>query len=128
MHVFPERIITRARRTSSKYNIYWDAEIPMEYYEQGFLEFEEYLDVTGGNIKSTPENPHAKSQYAMKRFRGYERFLKKQSKKEWRQYFKRLGREKCHDDKFGVETEMSNIKERGDQLEMDIIPNKVHEM
>ena len=37
----------RQRCEPSKYKIYWDASIPMEYYEADFLEYEDYLTLTG---------------------------------------------------------------------------------
>ena len=51
--------MARTTVTLMKYNNYWDASIPMEYYEEGFLDFEQYLRETGQEKKATPDEPHA---------------------------------------------------------------------
>ena len=62
----------------SKYNIYWDADIPMEYYEENFLEFEEYMEVTGQRKEATADDPHANSTYVLQKFKKFEKFQKKE--------------------------------------------------
>ena len=68
----------RKRTTPTKYNIYWDASIPMEYYEEEFLEFEEYAEMTGlqkmakkevNNIASAPD-------FLLLKFGKYEKWMK----------------------------------------------------
>ena len=67
--------------TPRKYSIYWDMNIPTEFYEEEFIEFEKYMEFTGNIRMSTAENPHATSTYHLAMFRNYEKFLKKENKK-----------------------------------------------
>ena len=54
----------------------------MEYYEDDFLDFEEYLMVTGQSVKSTQENPYANSEYTLERFGKYIEWQKSEDRKE----------------------------------------------
>ena len=62
-----------------KFEDYWDMNIPTEFYEEEFLEFEKYMHFTGNIKKSTKENPYANYEYYLERFKNYEKFMKKEN-------------------------------------------------
>ena len=64
----------RRNKYPSRYDIYWDMNIPTQYYEEDYLEFEKYLEFTGLKKESTPENPHATSEFCLERFALFEKF------------------------------------------------------
>ena len=37
--------------------------IPTQFYEEEFIEFEKMMDFKGDTKKATPEEPHANSEY-----------------------------------------------------------------
>ena len=75
-----------AGRVPRKYSIYWDAEIPTEYYEESFLKFEESLDFSSIQDDSGCEDLYAKSEFALQKFRKYEKDLIKGDQKKCRRY------------------------------------------
>ena len=89
----------------SKYRIYWDARIPMEYYEEEFIEFEDYLLLTDQRVHSTSDNPHAKSDYFLDRFAKYEKWQKAEDRKEQRKLLRAQNKRKAKNT-----TEVSNVK------------------
>ena len=56
----------------------------MEYYEQEFLDFEDYAVMVGKTIQSSAQNPSANSDFMLHNFAKYEKFWKKESRKEWK--------------------------------------------
>ena len=56
----------------------------MEYYEQEFLDFEDYAVMVGKTIQSSAQNPYANSDFMLHNFAKYEKFWKKESRKEWK--------------------------------------------
>ena len=63
--------------------------IPTEYYEEDFLKFEDYLEQIGDKKVPTLLNPHANSQYALKRYAHYEKYRRRQDRKLRRQQRRR---------------------------------------
>ena len=70
------------RSTPVRFEDFWDMNIPTEYYEEEFIEFEKYLNCTGSIRVATKESPHANSEYQLKRYKKYEKWMKKQNKKK----------------------------------------------
>ena len=87
---FAGHVTKRKISVPAKYKIYWDLEMPMEYYEESFLDFEDYLNVTGQMKKASADDPHANSKYVLESFRKYEKFQKHEDRKEWRKYQRSL--------------------------------------
>ena len=85
----------------AKYSIYWDSNIPMEYYEQDFLEFEEYALATGKTIRSSNDNPHANGNFMLANFAKYEKFWKRESRKEWLKYVKQYSQKRARQQEVG---------------------------
>ena len=54
--------------------------IPTEYYEEEFIDFENYLNVTGDIKKGSKENIHANCEYQLEKYKTYEKFLKNESR------------------------------------------------
>ena len=52
-----------------KFADYWDMNIPTEYYEDEFLDFEDYMNFTGNIRPSTKEAPHANSDYCLEKYK-----------------------------------------------------------
>ena len=55
--------------------------IPTQFYEQDFIDFEDYMKITGDKKESTKEEPHANSEYVLKRFEEFENWRKRETKK-----------------------------------------------
>ena len=104
--------IVRKRIFPAKYNIYWDASIPMQYYKESFIDFENYLLSTGYHKMSTPENPHANSDVYLEKFANYEKWMKADCKREWKRYIKRKMKESDRSKKVSKSTEANVIKEK----------------
>ena len=68
-------------RHPPKNSIYWDMNIPTQFYEEEYLEFKRYLEFTQVKKLSTDENPHANSEYYLQQFEMYEKFCKAEDKK-----------------------------------------------
>ena len=77
------KIIERKRKIPSKYSIFWDADIPMQYYKQEFLEYEQMLIETGQMKQSTADEPHASSNYVLVQFEKFEKKRKIDEKKKY---------------------------------------------
>ena len=58
----------------------------MEYYEQDFLDFEDYSLFTGRTVSSSHEKPYANGDFILENFTKYEKFWKKESRKEYMKY------------------------------------------
>ena len=55
--------------------------IPTEFYEEEYLEFEDYMKLTGNIRRSTKESPYENSEYTLQMFSKYEKFVQKENKK-----------------------------------------------
>ena len=82
------KLIERKCKFPSRYNIYWDASIPMEYYEEDFLQFEQMMIETGGMKVSDPDEPHASSTYVLEKFAKLESRRKVLERREWMQFLR----------------------------------------
>ena len=71
--------------------------IPTEFYEEEFLDFENYMHFTGNMIECTKESPHANSEYHLEMYKKYQKFVQKENKKLFRKMLNRKGSRK--DDK-----------------------------
>ena len=80
----------------------------MEYYEERFIDFEDYLNVTGQKKNSTPKNPHANSNYVLQRFQQFEKFQKKEDQKERRKYMWAVAQQKLKQEKLARKTSCSD--------------------
>ena len=69
----------------------------MEYYEQDFIDFENYSIMVGKTMKSTLDNPYANANFILENFAKYEKFWKRESRKEY-QCFKAAQSKKMHKD------------------------------
>ena len=72
----PERKIAAPR----KFDDYWDMNIPTQFYEEDFIEFERYMTFIGNTKIATKENPHANSEYYLEKYKSYEKFMKRDNK------------------------------------------------
>ena len=95
-----------AEKTSS---VSWDAEIPMEYYEESFLEYKDYLNVTGQCKQSTPEDLHTNSNYVLQSFKRFEKFQKKEDRKEWKKYVRRMQVQKVKQEKLSISSDFTTV-------------------
>ena len=66
--------------------------IPTQYYEEDFLQFEEYLEKIGDTKIATPDNIHANSEYTLRRYAHYEKYRRREDKKLRRQQRNKQGR------------------------------------
>ena len=100
--------MTRNSIYPKKNSIYWDAAIPMEYYEDEFIEFEEYLMQTGQKKLPTADNSHANSEYYLDKFAQYEKWMKADCRREWQKSLKWQKKNKL--DKKVTESELPESK------------------
>ena len=70
--------------------------IPTEFYEEEFIEFENYMDFTGNKMIATPENPHANSNYYLQMYKKYEKFVQVENKKIFKKRTNDLRQKKDH--------------------------------
>ena len=61
--------------------MYWDMNIPTEYYEEEFIEFENYMEFTLKNKPCTIEEPYTNGDFYLKEFQNYENYRDMESKK-----------------------------------------------
>ena len=61
--------------------------IPTQFYEQDFLDFEKYLQLTQVH-KIASDNPHANSEFCLQQFAMYEKFRKAEEVKYRRRMFR----------------------------------------
>ena len=71
----------RLCRPPPRFNVYWDMNIPTEYYQSEFIEFEEFMQVLGNTKQSSREKPHAGADHMLLMFRCYEEFQRSENKK-----------------------------------------------
>ena len=64
-----------------KFNIYWDMNIPTEYYEDEFLEFENYLDFTLKRRPDCFQSKELNGDFYLAEFRKFENYQNKESSK-----------------------------------------------
>ena len=64
-----------------RFNNYWDMNIPTEYYEEEFLEFENYLEFTLKKKAWNIEEPNANADFYLEQFAKYEKYRDKENKK-----------------------------------------------
>ena len=87
----------RKRREPGKYSIYWDMNIPTQFYKEEYLEFEKYLEFTKISNIPFPDNPHGKSEFCLQQFEMFEKFRRSEEAK----YRKKMGK-KFEDSKMEV--------------------------
>ena len=75
----------------------------MEYYEESFLKFEETLDLSLLKDESRFANPYAKSEFALQKFKKYEKDMIKGSRKKFRSYCPKINLTQVPKDKVLVE-------------------------
>ena len=71
----------RHKWSPSRHYIFWDMNIPTEYYKEDFIDFENYLQETGQNVESSSSNPHANSDYHLEKYASYEKWRKRENLK-----------------------------------------------
>ena len=81
----------RQKKEPKRNSIYWDMNIPTQFYEEEYLEFERYLDFTQVKTISSADNPHGKSEYYLQQFEMYEKFHKAEEKKQKKKLAKNPG-------------------------------------
>ena len=64
----------RKIKAPKKHEIFWDMRIPTQFYEEDFIEFEKYMEMTGLQKLSTPQEPHASSEFCLRNFELFEKF------------------------------------------------------
>ena len=67
-----------------RYRNYWDMQISTEFYEEEFIEFEDFLEQTMKMKESSDENPHGKSEFSLREYEKFQKFVKGQNKKIFR--------------------------------------------
>ena len=107
-----------------KFADYWDMNIPTEYYEDEFLDFEDYMNFTGNIRPSTKEAPHANSKYCLEKYKNYEKFMRQENKKLLKK--KRSSQKKCQDDESHVVNQPTANHHGSSSRKKDRIPQKVH--
>ena len=55
----------RKTRQPAKFAIYWDMNIPTQFYEEEYIEFEKYLEFTKLTDIAPTDNPHGKSEFCL---------------------------------------------------------------
>ena len=68
-----------------RFDLFWDMEIPTQFYEDDFIEFENYLQMKGDVAPQCNEDPFAASKYVLKEYEKFEKFWHAENKKIWRQ-------------------------------------------
>ena len=101
--------------------------IPTEYYEEDFLEFENYINLTTNLRPSSKQNPHEKSDYYLEKYKQYEKFMKKENQK----LFKRkknaqkktgTGQSNVLKEKTTVQDECSTHKDAKENVKVHYLP------
>ena len=69
-------------------------DIPTQFYEEEFIELENYMQFTGNVRVATAENPHANSNYYLQMYEKYEKSVQKENKKIFRKQRSKLLKEK----------------------------------
>ena len=72
----------------TKYRIYWDSAIPMQYYDEDFIEFEDMAAMSGMKNFSEGTNNLTHPEFILDKFAKYEKFMKADRRREWRRYMK----------------------------------------
>ena len=80
-----------------KFADYWDMNIPTEFYEEEFLEFEDYMHLMGNIKETSKESPHANSEYHLEMFKKYEKFVQKENKKLMKKQREQTEKSKSND-------------------------------
>ena len=75
----------------------------MEYYEESFLKFEESLDFSSIQDDSGCEDLYVKSEFALQKFRKYEKDFIKGDKKKCRRYSPKMNCSEVPEDRVMVE-------------------------
>ena len=73
----------RKKKYPRKYNIFWDMNIPTEYYEEEFIEFEKYLEFTNVKKEANCQDPQANADYYLQQFQIFEKFRKAEQLKAY---------------------------------------------
>ena len=71
----------RIKWTPTRFKIYWGMNIPTEFYEDDFLEFERNMFLAGDKKEATVAKPHANSEYTLAMFKLFENRMRKKNKK-----------------------------------------------
>ena len=58
----------------------------MEYYEEEFLDFENFAQLTGLKSRSANTKYESQPEFILHKFEKYEKWMKADSKKEWKKY------------------------------------------
>ena len=98
----------------------------MEYYEDEFLEFEDYCQKVGKTVKSSPDKPNANSDYLLKNFAKFEKFWKTESRKEWKKSIKAKQKEGIK--KKGRKGNLKRAQSQGSECNVNkvIITNSIY--
>ena len=89
----------------------------MQYYEDEFNDFEDYLQFTGQQVQSTRENPHANSDYVLERYANFENWRKEESRKLRKQAVnKEIKVDKTRDGKEKEKAMVAKSKQRSNQI------------
>ena len=98
--LFKGNLIQRPRKTPAHYSIYWDSNIPMEYYEEEFLDFEQYAKMTDLKSRYKTSKFESQPELILDKFKKYEKWVKADSYKEWKKFFLQTQRKQvmfsCH--------------------------------
>ena len=71
---------THLRRKPSRYAVYWDMNIPTEYYEQEFLDFENDNKFTELYKPARFDHLHGESEFRLHLFKKFEQFQQNEDK------------------------------------------------
>ena len=74
--------MTRRIVKPKRFNDFVDGRIPAEYFESDFMLFEEYMISSGNTITSTDDKPHANSEFLLSKFKDFETFMKRESRRQ----------------------------------------------
>ena len=77
MFLFTERTPSmRKKQRPSKFKLFWDMNIPTQYYEEEFLDFERNLEIKPFEQVHNSNNPHAIGDYILEKYEKQQNRLK----------------------------------------------------
>ena len=82
----------RRKKCPTRFNNYWDMEIPTEFYDEEFIEFESYLESTRQIQESSSENPHSQSEFSLREYEKLRKYVKQENKKLFRRIKRNKGK------------------------------------
>ena len=103
----------RKKKVPTKFNTYWDMHIPTEFYDEEFIEFENYLQTTGQINESSTEKPHSQSEYSLKEYAKFRKYVMMEN----RRLFRKL--------KMQKKKEKAQVKDKAKAMKVRTCPDRL---